>query len=63
MIFIKLKDGRELNAIHISQIKTVDNDVVYEPAKGSLNDIREHYDTEQEALTRYAELSKLLLVK
>ena len=39
------------------------DDIIYKPARGSLNDIVEHFETEEEAIKREEELNKLLLTK
>lgn len=62
MVFIELNNGKKLNVLHISKISVEENDVIYESAKGSLDNIKEHFDSSQEAKTRYQELQKELLI-
>ena len=63
MMFIELNDGTTQNIMTISRIYIQETDLVYETAKGSLNEIREHFDTIEEAQARYEDLqNKLLLV-
>ena len=62
MIFIELNNGKKLNVLHISKISVEENDVIYESAKCSLDNIKEHFDSSQEAETRYQELQKELLI-
>lgn len=62
MIYVKLDDGRTQNLIHIGLIKLENNGIVYQSAKGSLNEYTETFETEREAKDRYAELQKDLLV-
>ena len=61
MQFITLNDGRTINVLHISHIEVVDTDVVYYPAKGSIDGIHESFETQQEAEDRYEELKKMLM--
>ena len=61
MQFITLNDGRTINILHISHIEIVDTDVVYYPAKGSIDGIHESFETQEEAENRYNELQKLLI--
>ena len=63
MVFIELNNGKKLNVLHISKISVEENDVIYESAKGSLNNIKEHFDSSQEAETRYQELQKELYIR
>lgn len=61
MMFLELNDKRNINLTHISHINVEDKDVVYFPAKGSLDGIREHFDTVEDATNRYENLQKDLL--
>lgn len=61
MLYVKLNDGRTENLMHISHIDIDGNDIVYYSAKGSLNGYREHFETNQDAQTRYEELQKELI--
>lgn len=63
MLFIELNNGTRQNLFHISEISIDKQDIVYLPAKSSLNDIREHFETEQEAQQRYTVLKQQLLAK
>lgn len=63
MIFIKLNDGTTQNLPTIAYITRNKNDIIYKPARGSLNDIVEHFETEEEAIKREEELNRLLLTK
>lgn len=63
MVFIELKNKTNINVIHISKIYQDNTDIILESAKGSLTDIREHYDTFDEASARYQKLQDALLVK
>lgn len=56
MIFVEKNDGTNTNLVHTYMIELQGKDVVYKQAKGS--DVIEHFDTEQEAQTRYEELKK-----
>ena len=60
-MFLELKSGKTINLVHYSHIKVEDTDVVFYPAKGSLNSVREHYDTVEEAEDRYNELKDELV--
>lgn len=62
MLYVDFNDGRKQNLLHISEICVDGKDVVYKSAKGSLDGYREHFDSEDEANTRYAELKKSLLI-
>lgn len=62
MMFLELNDGRMLNLIHMSTIELDDTDVLYKPAKGSLDGIKEHFETSKEAQTRYNDLQTSLLI-
>ena len=42
MVFVELNNGKKLNVLHISKISVEENDVIYESAKGSLDNIKEH---------------------
>ena len=61
MMFLELKDGRRINLTHMSTIEVDGTDVVYKPAKGSLDGIREHFETSEEAQERYEKLQDDLL--
>ena len=61
MMFLELNDGRRINLTHMSTIEIDDTDVVYKPAKGSLDGIREHFETSEEAQERYDKLQDELL--
>ena len=61
MMFLELNDGRTINLTHIGIIEVEGTDVVYKPAKGSLDGIREHFETEQDAQDRYERLQDDLL--
>lgn len=61
MMFLDLNDGRTINLTHISTIEVDGIDVVYKPAKGSLDGIREHFETSEEAQERYEKLQDELL--
>lgn len=61
MVFVELNNGKKLNVLHISKISVEGNDVIYESAKGSLDNIKEHFETSEEAQSRYEELQKDLL--
>lgn len=56
MMFLELNDGRRINLTHMSTIEIDDTDVVYKPAKGSLDGIREHFETSEEAQQRFEKL-------
>ena len=61
MMFLELNDGRRINLTHMSTIEIDGTDVVYKPAKGSLDGIREHFETSEEAQERYDKLQDELL--
>ena len=61
MMFLELNDGRRINLTHMSTIEVDGTDVVYKPAKGSLDGIREHFETSEEAQDRYEKLQDELL--
>lgn len=61
MMFVELNDGRTENLVHISTIEIDNTDVVYKPAKGSLDGIREHFETSEAAQTRFNELKSNLI--
>lgn len=61
MMFLELNDKRTINLTHIGIIEVEGTDVVYKPAKGSLDGIREHFETEQDAQDRYEKLQDDLL--
>lgn len=62
MVFLSLNNGRTINLLHISSIYVADKDVVFEQARGSLTDIREHFDTVENAVNRYEELKQSLVI-
>lgn len=61
MMFLELNDGRRINLTHMSTIEVDGTDVVYKPAKGSLDGIREHFETSEEAQQRFEKLQDDLL--
>lgn len=61
MMFLELNDGRTINLTHISTIEVDGTDVVYKPAKGSLDGTREHFETSEEAQQRFEKLQDDLL--
>ena len=61
MMFLELNDGRHINLTHMSTIEVDGTDVLYKPAKGSLDGIREHFETSEEAQERFENLQKDLL--
>ena len=61
MMFLELNDGRQINLTHISTIEIDGSDIVYNTAKGSLDGIREHFGTEEEAQERFNYLQENLL--
>jgi hypothetical protein len=61
MMFLELNDGRRINLTHMSTIEVDGTDVVYKPAKGSLDGIREHFETSEEAQQRFEKLQDELL--
>lgn len=63
MLFIELNNGSTINVFHISEIKLDKTNIIYAPAKGSLNNYIESFKTENEAIQRYTELQDKLLVK
>ena len=56
MMFLELNDGRRINLTHMSTIEVDGTDVLYKPAKGSLDGIREHFETLEEAQERFEKL-------
>lgn len=56
MMFLELNDGRRINLTHMSTIEVDGTDVLYKPAKGSLDGIREHFETSEEAQERFEKL-------
>lgn len=56
MMFLELNDGRRINLTHMSTIEVDGTDVLYKPAKGSLDGIREHFETSEEAQERFDKL-------
>ena len=56
MMFLELNDGRNINLTHMSTIEVDGTDVVFKPAKGSLDGIREHFETSEEAQERFEKL-------
>ena len=63
MVFVELNNGKKLNVLHISKIYVDDCDVIFESAKGSLDAIKEHYESNDKANARYKELQNTLLIK
>ena len=61
MMFLELNDGRKINLTHISTIEVDGEDVVYNPAKGSLDGIREHFETLEDAQDRFNQLQEDLV--
>lgn len=60
-MFLTLNDGRTINLVHISNIDVRDTDVVYYPARGSLDGIIEHFESNEEAKNRYIEVQGKVL--
>ena len=56
MMFLESNDGRRINLTHMSTIEVDGTDVLYKPAKGSLDGIREHFETSEEAQERFEKL-------
>ena len=63
MLFINSNVDKPINIINISNIYEYDCDVIFESAKGSLDAIKEHYESNDKANARYKELQNTLLVK
>ena len=61
MMFLELNDGRNINLTHMSTIEVDGTDVVFKPAKGSLDGIREHFETSEEAQARFGKLQSNLV--
>lgn len=61
MMFLELNDGRNINLTHMSTIEVDGTDVVFKPAKGSLDGIREHFETSEEAQARFDKLQNDLV--
>ena len=61
MMFVELKDSRRINLTHMSTIEVSGTDVLYKPAKGSIDSYVEHFETEEEAKARYKELQEDLI--
>ena len=61
MMFLELNDGRRINLTHMSTIEVDGTDVLYKPAKGSLDGIREHFETSEKAQERFEKLQDELL--
>lgn len=61
MMFLELNDGRNINLTHMSTIEVDGTDVLYKPAKGSLDGIREHFETSEEAQSRFDKLQSDLV--
>ena len=61
MLFTELNDKTTQNLGHISIIYVDGNDVVYQGAKGSNSDYREHFDSNTEAQERFDKLKEDLL--
>lgn len=62
MVFIEMNDGRRENILQFSEITIDGTDILYKQARGSVTPIVEHFDTEDGAKARYAELQSVLLV-
>lgn len=61
MLFIILNDGTKQNLSTISHIDRDKTDVLYKTARGSLDTIVEHFNSEADAEARIAELETMLL--
>ena len=61
MMFLELNDGRQINLTHISTIEIDGSDIVYNTAKGSLDGIREHFETLEDAQDRFNQLQEDLV--
>lgn len=59
MYYVILNDGRKVNLLFTSKIYVQDTDVIYETSIGSLNVIKEHFNTNEEANSRYENLKEL----
>lgn len=61
VVFTKLNNGTTENLFHISEISLDGTDVIYKSAKGSLGGDVEHFETVEEAQTRFEELKSMLV--
>lgn len=59
MFYVILNDGRKVNLLFTSKIYVQDTDVIYETSVGSLNVIKEHFNTQEDATNRYDNLKEL----
>lgn len=59
MFYVILNDGRKVNLLFTSKIYVQDTDVIYETSVGSLNVIKEHFNTQEDATNRYNNLKEL----
>lgn len=59
MFYLILNDGRKVNMLFTSKIYVQDTDVIYETSVGSLNVIKEHFNTQEDATNRYDNLKEL----
>ena len=59
MFYLILNDGRKVNMLFVSKVYVQDTDVIYETAKGSLDVIKEHFASTEEAKNRYENLKEL----
>ena len=59
MFYVILNDGRKVNLLFTSKIYVQDTNVIYETSVGSLNVIKEHFNTQEDATNRYNNLKEL----
>ena len=59
MFYVILNDGRKVNLLFTSKIYVQDTNVIYETSVGSLNVIKEHFNTQEDATNRYDNLKEL----
>lgn len=59
MFYLILNDGRKVNMLFVSKVYVQDTDVIYETVKGSLDVIKEHFESTEEANNRYENLKEL----
>lgn len=59
MFYVILNDGRKVNLLFTSKIYVQDTDVIYETSVSSLNVIKEHFNTQEDATNRYNNLKEL----
>lgn len=59
MFYLILNDGRKVNMLFVSKVYVQDTDVIYETVKGSLDVIKEHFASTEEANNRYENLKEL----